>query len=153
MGSQEHLFLNLLYLSSTVILNFICTNAPRGCKMLPPWLYASKSEFVNSNVLFRVQTGTLHLWGSAYNTHLNPLIVGQKKAIRIIAKVCPREHTTPLFNRLEILPLNELYNFAIGSFMYKQINHLSPKIIDNIKFSSEVHNYNTSSWIQHQASE
>ena len=27
--------------------------------------------------------------------------------------------------------------------MYKQINHLSPKIIDNIKFSSEVHNYNT----------
>ncbi len=27
--------------------------------------------------------------------------------------------------------------------MYKQIIHLSPKIIDNITFSSEVHNYNT----------
>ncbi len=47
------------------------------------------------------------------------------------------------FNRFEILPLSELYNFAIGSFMYRQINHLSPKVIDNFKFSSEVHNYNT----------
>ncbi len=52
-------------------------------------------------------------------------------------------HTSPLFNRFEIWPLNELYNFAIGSFMYKQINHLSLKNIDNITFSSEVHHYNT----------
>ncbi len=32
---------------------------------------------------------------------------------------------------LEILPLNELVNFAIGCFIYEQLNQLSPKIIDN----------------------
>ncbi len=49
--------------------------------------------------------------------------------------------TCLLFNRFEILPLNE-HNFAIGSFMYKQINYMSPKTIDNITERSKVHNYN-----------
>ncbi len=43
--------------------------------------------------------------------------------------------------RFDILSFNELYNFGTGSFMYQQINQLSPKIIDDITLSREVHNY------------
>ncbi len=59
-------------------------------------------------------------------------------------------YTTLVQGICEILPVNELYKFAIGSFMYKQINHLFPKMIDNVMFDhSEMHNYNTSAHAAH----
>ena len=48
------------------------------------------------------------VWGNACASHLNKLIILQKRAVRIIAGVNPREHTDPLFIKLKILKLSEI---------------------------------------------
>ncbi len=63
----------------------------------------------------------LHLLGSTFKTVLNPLIILQKRAVRIIAGVGRLEHTMSLFKNLHILPIVNLYDFCLAEFMYKQI--------------------------------
>ena len=55
----------------------------------------------------------LHLWGSTFKTFLNPLIILQKRAVRIIAGVGRLEHTMPLFRDLHVLPIVNLYDFCM----------------------------------------
>ena len=56
--------------------------------------------------------------GSANKTTLAPLVVQQKKAIRIISKAKYRDHTAPLFSKLEILPLEQLILYNRLKFMH-----------------------------------
>lgn len=50
----------------------------------------------------------LEVWGNSYFTNLMPLFILQKRAIRIINGVAPREHTTGLFLRSGLLKLKDL---------------------------------------------
>ncbi len=50
----------------------------------------------------------LHLSGSTFKAYLNPLIVLQTRAVRIIAGVGCLDHTMPLFKDLHILPIVNL---------------------------------------------
>ena len=45
-------------------------------------------------------------WGASYVTNLSPLIILQKRVIRIITNNGKLAHTTPLFKKLNILKLN-----------------------------------------------
>ena len=62
-------------------------------------------------------------WGASYATNLYPLIILQKRVIRIISNNEKLAHTAPLFKKLNILKLDELYNFFIGVNFYKIIYH------------------------------
>jgi hypothetical protein len=56
------------------------------------------------------------------------------------------EHTTPLFRRLNILKLNDLYHLRLGIFMYKHVHSMLPQVFDHLfSFSSSVHSYETRS--------
>ena len=46
----------------------------------------------------------IHVWGKAYDTHLNHLITMQNKAIRLIVGVTPRTNTVTLYSELNIMP-------------------------------------------------
>ena len=48
------------------------------------------------------------IWGSNYPTTLHPVIVAQKRAVRLIAGVPARTHTSTLFRDLKILKFNDL---------------------------------------------
>ena len=61
------------------------------------------------------------VWGSAANIHLKPLIIQHKRIIRLITNSGPFEHTSPLFHRLNILKLEDLYKFQLSVFMYKSV--------------------------------
>ena len=50
----------------------------------------------------------IHVWGKAYDTHLNHLIKMQNKAARLIAGVTPRTNTVTLYSELNIMPLKSL---------------------------------------------
>ena len=50
------------------------------------------------------------LWGSAYKSHTQRLVVLQKKAIRIIAKTKYNDHTSPIFKKYNILKLPDIHN-------------------------------------------
>ena len=62
------------------------------------------------------------VWGTSCKSHLERLKILQKKAIRIIAGVKPREHTDSLFKELRLLKLNEINTFLTARFMFKVNN-------------------------------
>ena len=49
-----------------------------------------------------------HVWGNTCKTIMNSLVLLQKKIIRIICGVRPREHTDPLFKRLKFLNCEDI---------------------------------------------
>ena len=86
----------------------------------------------------------IHVWGKAYNTHLNDLIVLQNKAMRIISCVPPRTNIDQFYIENNILIVKHIYSYNIGLFMYKYVNNMTPDVFDNF-FSniSDIHQHNT----------
>ena len=49
-------------------------------------------------------------WGKTTNNYLNPLSILQKRAIRLISSAHKFDHTAPLFKKLGLLKLENIYN-------------------------------------------
>ena len=75
----------------------------------------------------------LTVWGGTSRCHLQPLIILQKRAIRIVCNVSILEHTNHLFYQTKILKLDEMYilNLCVLAFSQK------------INFSRRFHSYST----------
>ena len=67
----------------------------------------------------------LEVWGNSYFTNLMPLFILQKRAIRIINGVAPREHTG-LFLRSGLLKLKDLVSLQTLLVVYKAKHCLLP---------------------------
>ena len=65
------------------------------------------------------------IWGNTYISHLNPLILLQKKAIRIINNKPFDAHTNELFYSSGIIKLMDINKLNLSAFMYKNKNNLS----------------------------
>ena len=59
------------------------------------------------------------IWGSANNSTLEPLILLQKKAVRLVSKSSYLAHTAPLFRDLYFLKVQQVFKFNCLTFMYK----------------------------------
>ena len=59
------------------------------------------------------------LWGKTFQTHLSPLFILQKRALRVITSSHKRTHTKPLFERFQILPLYQSVIFSSLIFVHK----------------------------------
>ena len=81
--------------------------------------------------------------GNTYQTSLQPLLVFQKKAIRIIIFSGFLEHTSPLFKDLNVIKLFDEVTVHIAVFMYKFKYQLLPTNF-NVFFTliKDTHNYN-----------
>ena len=64
--------------------------------------------FIQSHLFILCSTGL----GGVYLSTLHSLDILQKKAVRIVAKVPPLEHTNPLYIELGILSLRKLYAYS-----------------------------------------
>uniref|UniRef100_A0A8C6LAH3 Reverse transcriptase domain-containing protein n=1 Tax=Nothobranchius furzeri TaxID=105023 RepID=A0A8C6LAH3_NOTFU len=74
----------------------------------------------------------VEVWGNTYETHLKPLFIIQKRAIRLVNKAACREHTHLLFIHLKVLKLRELVTLRTAQFMYKVMYNLMPKQIQDL---------------------
>jgi hypothetical protein len=72
------------------------------------------------------------VWGSAYDKHINKLIIMQKKVIRIICGTKYNEHTNPLFCQLDILKLNDIYKMEVCKLVLKFKQNNLPAPLMNI---------------------
>ena len=61
------------------------------------------------------------LWGAANDTVLNPLIVFQKKIIRVNSFKRRYEHTRPLFVELKILTIKQINKYMSGLCLHKSL--------------------------------
>ena len=67
------------------------------------------------------------VWGCVSMNKLNPLILLQKKCVRIIANTGPRSHSAILFKKFSMLKVNEICIFQTVLFMFKFTKDYLPR--------------------------
>ena len=66
------------------------------------------------------------IWGGAHKTYLNPLVVAQKKLVRIMSQSDYRQHTSPIFRQHHLLKLHDIFSLQTSMFVFKSVNNLHP---------------------------
>ena len=91
------------------------------------------------------------VWGNASYTSLEPIHIIQKKIVRMITYndnfpiiPGPLVHTPPLFRKLNMLNIYDIYSLQVGNFVFESINNIghSQSVINFIR-ASEIHVHNT----------
>ena len=86
----------------------------------------------------------VEIWGISPQTHLKPLLLLQKKIIRIMTFSTYCAHTEAIFKDLNVLTINKLVIHRIGIMMYKFNNGLLPTVLNSsYKKNNEIHQYDT----------
>ena len=85
-------------------------------------------------------------WGQASKTHLEKILILQKRAVRLINFLPFRTHAIPYFSQSNILPITTLY-FKLSSILMLDITtNSAPQNICNLFTSTQdIHQYNTRS--------
>ena len=71
------------------------------------------------------------VWGNANIATLSPIITGQKRAERYVAKVDSRSSSSPLFKPFNILKFSDLHKLLIIIFVYKFTHNVLPAVFHN----------------------
>ena len=114
-------------------------------------LYKSKSYLKPKTLLtlyyaftYPYFTYCLTIWGNTFGTYLDPLLKLQKRAIRILCGAQKYARTEPLFSKLKLLTLSELYIYSVEKFMYKYHQSKLPNIFTNFfTYNRDIHTYHT----------
>ena len=84
------------------------------------------------------------VWGSAYTNTLYPLVILQKKCIRLICKTEYLKPTNPLFKSTKLLKLSQIWEVNCAKFVYNCFNLSAySNFKDTMIFNSQIHQYNT----------
>ena len=86
----------------------------------------------------------IEVWGNSPKCHLNPILLLQKKIVRIITCTHYLAHTENIFKELQILPIEKIFISRVGVFMYKHENGLLPRVMDELYVrTNTIHSHNT----------
>jgi len=84
------------------------------------------------------------LWGATYDIYLKNLILIQKKIVRIIAGASYNEHSEPLFKKLKLLKLPDIYRLQISKYVLSFLHHIVPTQLNTIfNISKDTHEHST----------
>ena len=83
--------------------------------------------YVNSDILVKLYYALIYpfltygliSWGDTYSSTTQPLFILQKRAMRMMTFSKFREHSSPIFKRLNIVKLPDLVFLNIAVFMFK----------------------------------
>lgn len=79
-------------------------------------------------------------WGNSNKNILHNTIILQKRAIRIINKASYNSHTDPLFKKVEVLKLTDLFEHQVACFMHHYKTNKLPYSFNNIfRSNREIH--------------
>ena len=106
-----------------------------GLKTLQTLYYAFVYPYLLYNAI---------IWGTATKTVLGPLILLQKRAIRLVHNLKYRDSTTNVFKEFKYLKVDELHTYMTSLFMYKFVKKQLPVIFDGYFISNPmIHYYST----------
>jgi len=84
------------------------------------------------------------VWGSAYKTNLQRIVILQKCVIRIVNKSYYNAHTEPIFKKLDLLKFQDIQLMCLGQFMFSFKNAIFPRKFENIfTVNNQIHCCNT----------
>lgn len=94
----------------------------------------------------------IEVWGSADMTHLNRILILQKRTVRLITLNDIRQNnyaflpSDPMFSQLELLKVQDIFCTRIAKFVFNSLRKNCP---DNFhlwfRLTSNIHRYNTRS--------
>ena len=85
----------------------------------------------------------IHVWGKSGKT-VKKLFKTQNKLVRIITSSGYRTNTESLYQNIKVLKVPEIYDYAIGVFVYKLYHGLMPSIFQCMfAVNSATHDYGT----------
>ena len=94
----------------------------------------------------------IEIWGSADITHLNRLLMLQKRILRLITFSDKRREdfslpsTDPLFRKMEIHKIHDVFKLKVSKFIFNCLNKTNPVQFHNwYLLTSQVHLHNTRS--------
>ena len=127
-------------------------------------IIAKLKQFLKDNLIRTIYFSVVysHLyygiqaWGSADPTTLNKLEILQNKAVRILSGVQyfqiygqepgPLPSSDPLYKKLEILKIPDIYELSISNFVFSTLTSDNPAIFDDwFRYDHEVHDHTTRS--------
>ena len=103
-------------------ISYICTKVSKSIGILyklKDYVSLSCLKQLYYSLIYPYLVYCSNIWGGTYSTHLKPLTVLQKRAIRLISKSPVLAHTTPLFQRHKILKLCDIYKINLTLFFPK----------------------------------
>ena len=92
-------------------------------------------NYLPTHALFKLYYTLVHwhllyglvVWGNTYPTYLSKLITLQNRALRIVTKSGWYQNVLPLFQKFNLLNLQNLHKFETAKLIHNQINQrLSP---------------------------
>ena len=66
------------------------------------------------------------VWGSTYPSYLSKLKTLQNKAVRIVSGSHYRDEANPIYKKLEVLQIHDLYTYETVKFVYSCFYNLAP---------------------------
>ena len=71
------------------------------------------------------------IWGNTYKSRVKPIVMLQKRCIRIIGKVDRLESTNPLFSRYNVLKFNDIVRITTLLIAHKRLYGVLPMSIQD----------------------
>jgi len=91
------------------------------------------------SMIYPYLTYCVEVWGNSAQSYLLSLLKLQKKILRIITSSAYRAESNPLFQRLGILKISQIYTKSVLVFMFKYTKGSLPDIFNELfKRNSEV---------------
>ena len=110
-----------------IIMNTARAKSQKGCHKLSKHILSQRYlkilyySLIHTRLLYGIR-----LWGNAYQKYICRLEITQKNANRAIAGDNYNVTSSPLFKKLNILKVKDLYDLQIKQFVYKFINMTLP---------------------------
>jgi len=83
-------------------------------------------------------------WGNTHNIYLDKIFLLQKRAMRNITRSHFIASSSPLFKKLGMLNVRDMYSLNLFVFMHKhRLGLLPPVFKEYFKLNKDVHDYNT----------
>ena len=84
------------------------------------------------------------IWANNKSNRLKPILLLQKKIIRIIANSSYQSHSRPLFSLSKQLTISDLNKLLIATFMYRHYKNCLPSVFQGyFCMNSTLHGYST----------
>ena len=105
-------------------------------------------SLIYSHILYAIE-----VWGSAFKTELNKVLILQKGAIRLVnfndgfpLIPGPLRPTDPIFIKLNFMKVEDIYKYQVFTFVFKSLNQTTPLQFHNwFKLNHEKHMHRTGS--------
>ena len=132
-------------------ISYVCTRISRNNGILSKltlYLTLPQMKQLYYNLIYPYISYAILAWGSAYKSHLDKIQIKQNHSARLIFfATAYGEHTEsalPLLNLLDILTVNNVYQFQILKFTHLWHKGLLPSSFSTyFRYASSIHNYNT----------